>query len=381
MGQYDPNDVGDFNQYNRQVINTFVGKIPDADQVRATLNPNYQWGRGAADPANAPDYKGTDKEVARASLVLNWAARDDLTFNSYTGYTDADVSIQQDIGRFYSDNCTADVDALRAQADPTGVYGSYYDALAAQGITDFARYAPCNSSLGGDGINDAKGAFTQDDLTVTKQFSQELRASWTISERFNLTTGLLYWNEELTLTDRNATLVTGGTECYSVLGADASQSAGGQFFTQTDPLQDQCGNTEVIAAYWAADVWQARAAEPTVQDRETRHYSWYGSLDWDITEKLRMRAEARYTKEENDVTAPVMTPCLNGAPANDPSDPDSCFTGGQAGSERAGCRWTTDGPEHGRHMRPDRPLRPSRRSPCFHVALLRQRGERTRRRV
>ena len=328
LGIYDPNDVGDFNQYNRQVVNTFLGKIPDGDTLRATVNPNYTFGPGAKNPLNAVDYEGVDKEVFRTSLVANWTPSDDLRLTSYTGYTDANVTTQQDIGRYYIDECSVDQAALFSVPDPTETYSSYGDAINAQGITDLARFAPCSIPQG-DGVNDAKGGFTQDDENETQQFSQEFRAAWQINDTVNFTTGILYWRENVKVSDKNITLITGGPECYAVLGADASQSSGGQLFTQTDPIQDQCGNTQVVGAYWLSDAWEANAADPNVQERTTRHYSWYGSVEWDLGDKFKIRAEGRYTREENDVTAPNMTPCLNGAPANNPSDPDSCITGGR----------------------------------------------------
>lgn len=352
LGQYDANDVGDFNQFNRQVVNTFYGRIPDANDVRATVNPNYQWGPGAIDPSRAIDYEGTDKEVFRTSLVANWAVTDTLDLTSYTGFTEANVTIQQDVGRFYIDECSVDTAALELMPDPTGNFGSYADAIRAQGVTNLARFAPCNPMLGPDGINDAKGAFTQDDETDTSQFSQEFRAAWQINDDLNFTTGLLYWRETVKKEDRNLTLISGGPGCYlfqndALTGpeyADSSQNDLSRSFTQTNAIQDQCANTDVVAAYWLADVYNARTKQPTFQERRTRHYSWYGSVEWDITAKLRTRIEARFTREDNSVTAPVMTPCLNGAPANDPNNPASCITGGQPDRNLAAAGGQPTGP-------------------------------------
>ncbi|MEE4184962.1 MAG: TonB-dependent receptor plug domain-containing protein [Gammaproteobacteria bacterium] len=352
LGQYDPNSVANFNQYNRQVINTFIGQVPDADNLRATLNPNYQFGPGAITPAQAIDYPGTDKEVFRTSLVGNWRVTDDLTLTSYTGFTEANVTIQQDVGRFYVDECSADVGALELAPDPTGNFASYAEAIRAQGISNLARFAPCNAALGPDGINDSSGAFLQDDMTDTSQLSQEFRAAWQISDELNFTTGVLYWRETVEKLDRNTTLVASGPGCYLFQNdfltgpeyGDASQIPVAANFLQLNPLQDQCGNTSVIAAYWLPDTYEARVAQPTLQQRRTRHYSWYGSLEWDITDRFRTRIEARFTREDNSVTAPVMTPCLNGAPANDPGNPGSCTTGGAPDRNAAAAGGQPTGP-------------------------------------
>ncbi|MGI9307668.1 MAG: TonB-dependent receptor, partial [Gammaproteobacteria bacterium] len=163
---------------------------------------------------------------------------------------------------------------------------------------------------------------------------------------------LLYWKEDVDLQDRNSTLVTGGPGCYVFQNdfltgpnyTDTTQVPGAANFLNIIALQDQCGNTEVVAAYWADDAWKARLGNDATQHRETDHWSWYGSLDFDFTEKFTARFEARYTKEDNEVTGPVMTPCLSGAPANTPSDPDTCFTGGAPDRNVAGAGGQATGP-------------------------------------
>ncbi|MGI9307793.1 MAG: TonB-dependent receptor plug domain-containing protein, partial [Gammaproteobacteria bacterium] len=168
LGQYDPTDVFDFNQYNKQIISAFAGRVPDANRLQATLNPNYQWGPGASDPRQAVDFEGVDKEVFRTSLVGVWNVAESVELTSYTAYTDADVTTQQDLGRFWQDDCTADPSLL----DPT-----YKAALDARGLNyeQQRAFSPCNSLLGGDKVNDAKGSFMQDDWNETTQFSQEFR--------------------------------------------------------------------------------------------------------------------------------------------------------------------------------------------------------------
>jgi outer membrane receptor protein involved in Fe transport len=332
LGRWTDDNVAFVNQYNRQVVNTFYGSIPDADALggNAILNPNYTWGPGALDPARAVEYEGTDREVFRTSLVVNWSISENIEFSSWTGFTDSDVTVQQDIGRFYADDCFADVASLDASYADTIVNGT------PQGITDLRRFARCNPS-GSDGINDAAGSFIQDDLTTTQQFSQEVRVAWQATDNLNLTTGLQYWEEDLTLTDRNLTLVTGGVNCYSAFLRDGSQDEVGRVLLQVDEFSDKCGSSAVSAAFWAGDVWEARRLNPTVQERSTDHYSWYASIDWDMTENLTVRLEGRYSREDNGVTAPVMTPCLDGSAAN----------------TEGGCR-TVD--EDGQALRPNREI-------------------------
>jgi len=321
LGQYDPNDPAMVNQYNKQVVSFYKGSMPGADGIRAALNPNYRTGIGATDPANAKDYNGTDKEVLRTSLKIDWAITDELEFLSNTGLLDSTVKIQTDIGKFYVDNCTADGETLFSEPDPLGVYSSYGEAILAE--TNYTRdqldrFAPCTTP-GGDGISDASNQFVQDDDTETKQISQEFRLAWTANETLNLVGGLQFWQEKVDLKDINSTTVGGGPECYLGNGADVSQIPGANDFVQVDDIQDKCGNTSIVAAYFMPDTYAGRLAEPSRTKRSTDHYSIYGSLDWDLTEKLTMRLEARYVIEDNEVTGAVMTPCINGEPYFNPN--------------------------------------------------------------
>jgi outer membrane receptor protein involved in Fe transport len=318
LGQYDPNNPADVNQYNKTVTSYYKGRIPDADGLRPTLNPNYRTGIGADDPANADDYNGTEKSVFRTSLKLDWAINDTLDFMSNTGYLDSTVKIQTDIGKYYIDDCSANVNSLfdaTTNPDISGLEASYGDYLVNQlGYSNdqLAKFAPCTTP-GGDGINDASNQFIQDDNTDTEQFSQEFRLAWQASDTVNVTGGLQYWQERVKLTDINSTTIGGGAECYIQFGGiDSSQNAGGQFFVEVDPTQDQCANSSIIAAYYMQDTYAGRLEQPSLTERETDHYSAYGSLNWNLTERFTMRVEARYTVEDNQVTGSLQTPCLNG---------------------------------------------------------------------
>jgi outer membrane receptor protein involved in Fe transport len=263
---------------------------------------------------------------------------------------DSSVKIQTDLGRYYVDNCSADIASLYTPYGPNNPNplpngaNSYAEAiLAADPGANLARFAPC-TRMAPDGINDASTQFIQDDDTRTDQLSQEFRLAWQATEAVNLVGGLQYWQERVTVSDINSTTVGAGPECYLNYGADVSQgpSAG---FVQVSPFQDQCGNTSIIAAYYMPDTYQGRLDRPSYTDRETDHYSAYSSLEWNLTEKFTTRVEARYVKEDNSVTGQVMTPCLNGerfysagsplaaesgCPNNPPVNKNETANGGQA---------------------------------------------------
>jgi outer membrane receptor protein involved in Fe transport len=307
-------------QYDKTIVSFYKGKIPDATGNMVALTPNYREGIGAVNPVDAVDFDGTDSKVFRTSVKLDWIINDQLDFLSNSSYLDSTVKIQTDLGKYYVDNCSPNIASLYTPYNdttninplPNGA-NSYAEAiLAANPDANLARFAPC-TMMTPDGINDASNQFIQDDDNRTDQLSQEFRLAWQASETVNLVGGLQYWQERVDLYDINSTTVASGPECYLASGADLSQTPGAGF-VQIDSFQDQCGNTSVIAAYYMADTYAGRLAEPSYTERETDHYSAYSSLEWNLTEKFTTRIEARFVKEDNSVTGQVMTPCLNGEP-------------------------------------------------------------------
>jgi len=304
LGLYDPNDAGSFNQYNKQVVSVYTGKFPDGDDLNVSLMPNYSFGPGAVNPAFAKDYDGVQKDVFRTSLVTDWAFSDEATLTSYTSYLDSTVYESLDIGKYYVDEGRPDPNLL----DPT-----YLAELTAAGLDPF-KYSPINTALPADGIHDGSNGFVQNSRTKTEQISQEFRVAWDVSDDMNFTTGLLWWHEEVEQRSRNSTTILAGPECYLANGtADAAFDPGSQAFLGLDPLRDQCGSTSLSVAYWLGDTYQGRLEQPDTTERDVDHFSWYGSLDLDLTDKLSARLEARFTREENEVTGLVQDPCIDPA--------------------------------------------------------------------
>lgn len=309
LGVYD-NRLSYFQQYDKTAVSFFQGTLPDADGLRPSLTPNYRTGIGATNPANAEDFGGTSREVFRTSLKVDWAITDTLDFTSNTGYVDANAKIQTDIGKYYVDECSPDIAALLAQPDPEGVYGSYAENLQAQG-KPLEPYAPCTNMVP-DGINDASIQFIQDDDTDTRQLSQEFRLAWQASDNLNLTGGIQYWSERVDKWDINNSAIGSGTQCNLLNSNDLSIGSPNSPFAKYDEVQDRCSRTGVIMAYWMPELYDARLDQPTTTKRSTDHLSFYGSVDWNLTDKFTTRLEARYVNEENSITGTLQTPCLNG---------------------------------------------------------------------
>ena len=325
LGLYDGSDPWVFNQYNKQVVSVYTGKIPDSDELNVKLMPNYSFGPGADNPAYAKDYDGVDKEVFRTSLVADWAYSDDLNFTSYTSYLDSTVYESLDIGKYFIDEGRPNPALL----DPAIL--ANYELLG----LDILKYSPIDTTLPADGVHDGPIGFVQNSQTDTSQFSQEIRGAWQLTESMNLTSGLLYWHEDVEQISKNTVSIAQGPECWTLQfngspdNADAYDNSGNAFLG-LDPYKDQCGTTALSIAPFLSDTYQGRLEQPDSAKRKTNHYSWYGSMDFDLTDKLSTRLEARFTREDNEVTGLVQNPCVD--PTEDPVD------GCQSGTTNAGDR-------------------------------------------
>jgi outer membrane receptor protein involved in Fe transport len=122
-------------------VYSFRGTIPGADDLAVRLDPN---------PLTGSDYAGSDRQINRLSLILNWSVGPG-TLTSLTGYTDAEFTFDED-GDFDS-----------------GVVGGVDRSLRA------ARFDYTNE---------------------TKQISQELRYRTDFEGALNFMVGGLYWNED-----------------------------------------------------------------------------------------------------------------------------------------------------------------------------------------
>ncbi len=301
FGLYDVTDPYIRNIYNQQFVSIFTGAIPDGDELQARLMPDY---RKSNDPRNAVDFKGSTRQVFRNSLVMQWEISDALLASSYTGYTDAKVTSEQDSGKYYVDEC-------RPGADQLGK------------IPELQQQNDCT---GGDGIHDGGTVLAQDNRNETTQLSQEFRLAWDINDSVKLTQGLQYWRERVTQLQLTQTTVTGDAFCFL---NSTNPALGTPYDFAFGPLGPnfQCGLTTVPAAYFASKTFAA-FGDPVEQHRSTDHYSWYGNLQWNITDKFRTTLEARFTREDNSVSGPAMHPCVNGLSQDyldNPDDPDSGF--------------------------------------------------------
>jgi outer membrane receptor protein involved in Fe transport len=301
-GLYDESDDWGRNVYNKQVTSVYVGKFPDAKHLQPSISPDY---RLVSDPFKAKDFTGTDRIVFRNSLVLNWDMSDTLAFSSYTSFTDASEDTATDIGKYFIDNCRPDPTDMRAP--------------------QFVAQSMCDR---GDGLLDTGITFFQDSFGDTQQLSQEFRLAWDVTDSLKFTQGLQYWRERVESVQLNNSTVGSGPVCYLALFGTTNDIAthpfAAGFFDQT-PEQFQCGNSSASGAYWADDTYAART--PSTLNRSTNHYSWYGQLQWNVTDSFRATLEGRYTREDNEVNGPTQYRCLEGLSAEFLANPDDTKNG------------------------------------------------------
>ena len=253
----DPDDPAVFDDMDHPGV---IGAIPDGDDLLVKLTPDYRRGIGNE------DFPGSTREVLRFSLVADWAVGPG-TLTSLTGVADAETGAEMDLDKI-------------AEAGPNGM-----DISIASQIGDI--------------------------LTDTSLLSQELRYISEFEGRFNFAVGAQLWQEEVDQDERNNTVITGGTYC-SLLRLKPSPFApaftidtfGGnpRFGIPPNPARNTCKYSSYPSALITQQVYDQ--TQITTVSRETDHRSVYLSFDFDLTETLVVRAEARWTDETTDVTAP-----------------------------------------------------------------------------
>jgi outer membrane receptor protein involved in Fe transport len=286
LGEYDssldPAENPNRNQFNDMVWPIFTGTIPDAGDLKAftgykdgiAISPNYQYGPGAVDPTRAVDYPGSDRNVLRSALIVDWGISDTWSMTSWTSWTDGDTSTAQD----------GDKVAIPVLLDPLDP---------------------------GSRVDDTSTTLNIYQDVDTDVFSQEIRFAADLSDAVGITFGGLYWHEDAEQDDRSSPIVLAGPQCYVFVDnvSDAALNPNAAFFG-LNALQHECGRTSAPARDWAAETFEANPGYES--RRDTKHGSLYGSLDYQFTEQWEVRAEARWSYENAKTSGPRMTPCWEG---------------------------------------------------------------------
>ena len=284
LGTYDPvSNPSDADQFHDMTWRSFMGEVPDLSEIEAitgypdgiAISPNYQFGPGAIDPLAAIDYPGNARDVLRSTLIADWQFADNWALTSWTAWTNADSSTAQDGDKVA-------IPGLLDPADPSSLVDNTFTTLNIWQELE------------------------------TDLFSQELRFAWNAGEKVDVTLGGLFWHEKVEQFDRSSPLIVGGVQCFILPDGtvDMSFDPGGQFFFSLNPLQHECGRTNDFARNWAAEAFEENPGY--LSSRETDHFSVYGSVDYDFSERWGLRAEARWSREKTETSGPRMEPCWEG---------------------------------------------------------------------
>lgn len=133
---------------------------------------------------------------------------------------------------------------------------------------------------GSASVNFIAGEFWLEDKT--KLFSQELRLQSNTDGALQWTVGGLFWREDNKFND-------GSLNCLQLPG----------FIPPATVIPGRACGPDIVAVV-PNDA--ARFADPW--ERDTRHWSVYGLVEYQILDSLRIIAEARYTDEKLDLSGP-----------------------------------------------------------------------------
>jgi outer membrane receptor protein involved in Fe transport len=247
--------TGGVSPYCEWVVPSRVGQIPDADELTVTLAPN------PATPGQ--DYPGFNRELLRLSLVAD-VDFDAFLFTSLTGFTRDDTYEAQDANAF-------------AYLSPDA--GVFLDG----------------------NVN----TFSANNFKTTEQFSQEFRFATKLEGPVNGIFGLTFWQENVDNGSVSITAESSGSHCFwnSVTGA-----------INPIGIDDGCtGYTDTPVGPYQNAATPFR--NPSPADRDTDHWSVYGTLDFEIADEWTLTTEGRYNKEDVAVFGPkFVDPEASGGP-------------------------------------------------------------------
>ncbi|MBL8202280.1 MAG: TonB-dependent receptor plug domain-containing protein [Chromatiales bacterium] len=277
---YDPaNTVGD----GSGAAFCLPGTIKDSSGYRVTLSEN---------PVTGADYPGTDTQTFRASLIASF----DLGYgliSSYTGWTDF---------------------------DGLDIYDQDYQASVAADFNGNTGRPYTTSDPRGGRIDTLMGHQESNQDTSTKQFSQEFRYETQLDGPVQFTGGVLFWQEHRELDDRNNITFCapyGRVNAQLLPDTNGDGIAPGVLDPTTGTLEyvpGICDGTNNTATSWQE--YRRQVAYPQYAskwDARTRHLSFYGRVDWQMTDDLTLTLEDRFVDEEFTLSKPGSSSCTETA--------------------------------------------------------------------
>ena len=223
-------------------VYAYRGLPPGADDLAVRLDPDFGTGR---------DYKGSDRQITRFSLVMNWKI-DGSTLTSLTGYTDAKFTFEED--------------------------GDFDSGVLSPGAPDLSLRA---------------ARFDYDNQT--RQLSQELRWRSDFEGPFNFMLGGLYWNDKADQVARSINIF-----CLGPVPANS-------FFPGQPPIGPSCG------AQGPNQVMAQLSPIPRDNGREVEHKSVFGLVEYRFADIWKLTLEGRYSDEKETILGVNCSPTLDAA--------------------------------------------------------------------
>lgn len=276
----------DFNQYCPDRLKD-PARGPGFCLPKTFGNANGRVVRQSEDPLTGKDFDGTDLETSRISLIAAFDLEGGK-LTSFTGWTnfngrdrfDQDWQADPD----YRFTPPGGVAASYPATPPPAAYynGRRPDQLLASQITD--------SRSGVD------------------QLSQELRFESRLEGAWQYTLGALYWDEQRTLDDRNSLFLCMPLDKQGRLDSDGSGGFTYPVFNYQPGVCDGADNT-VIG--WQQEYLNSEPVRPGRWEADTRHWSFYGNIDWQLAENWELLIEDRVVSERFRLLKPNQTVCTN----------------------------------------------------------------------
>ena len=252
--------------------NNYPGYTIKGDLSKAAIVQNQRINY-STDPRTGKDFPGTVTDAQRLTFDLNYDS-DWGKFTSLTGLTHGKTTQLQD---FDNTNYSLSSNVLPSYAPLLGFYGplyTYLSFLRAYGV-NLSTTAPVG------GLPAIGYSVLLDDTFNTDQFSQTLRWSKDFG-RIRASAEGLYFHENANQINKDQFWMRDGSD--QRLAVLTALYVGG--------LATESG------AYRAPSYGPKETADyPLKISRETDSLSWAGSVEFDVTDKLTVRADGRYIDE------------------------------------------------------------------------------------
>ncbi|MEO8443581.1 MAG: TonB-dependent receptor plug domain-containing protein, partial [Gammaproteobacteria bacterium] len=259
------------------------------------------------DEKTGTDFSGTDTQTFRASLVTTFDLGYGLV-SSYTGWT----------------NFTS-----------RDLYDQDYQASTALDVNGNGSRPYNTTDPRGGRLDTLLGQQQSNQESNIEQFSQEFRFETQLDGPFQFTGGVLFWQDHRQLEDRNNIAFCAP---YSRIGASVlrdgdgnpiQSSVTGPTLDVLDPttgalafISGVCDGVDGPDANTLPDTvtsWQEYRRQfsdpqfPATWDARTRHLSFYGRIDWKMTDDLTLSLEDRFLNEQFSLTKPGSSSCTEAA--------------------------------------------------------------------